>query len=173
VLVHGIPVYASQGTADALNEGRITPLADRVPVTIGTLDILPFPTFHDAAEPLGFLIRSHEDSDRLVFATDTVNLGYRFPGVTIACIEANFDDTLLSRADRMPASVIERIRNTHMDFNRTLVYLTKMDKRYLREVYLLHLSAAFSSEDAFVGEAQYRLGSGVKVTACPEIAEVV
>ena len=50
------------------------PLEDREVVTLGSFDILPFPTFHDAAEPMGFLIRSRTDGDKLVFATDTVNL---------------------------------------------------------------------------------------------------
>ena len=70
----GVPVYASRGTAEALGCEQLEPLEDREVVTLGSFDILPFPTFHDAAEPMGFLIRSRTDGDKLVFATDTVNL---------------------------------------------------------------------------------------------------
>lgn len=74
----GVPVYASRGTAEALGCEQLEPLEDREVVTLGSFDILPFPTFHDAAEPMGFLIRSRTDGDKLVFATDTVNLSKYF-----------------------------------------------------------------------------------------------
>ena len=80
----GIPVYASRGTAEALECDLFEILEDRERVTIGSLEVLPFPTFHDAAEPMGFLVRSQSDGEKLVFATDTVNLGYQFPEVNIA-----------------------------------------------------------------------------------------
>ena len=110
----GIPVYASRGTAEALECDLFEILEDREQVTIGSFDVLPFPTFHDAAEPMGFLIRSQVDGDKLVFATDTVNLGYQFPGVNIAAIECNYDEKILSRAERMPEKVRHRITNSHM-----------------------------------------------------------
>ncbi len=47
----GVPVYASRGTAEALGCEQLEPLEDREVVTLGSFDILPFPTFHDAAEP--------------------------------------------------------------------------------------------------------------------------
>ena len=98
----GVPVYASRGTAEALGCEQLEPLEDREVVTLGSFDILPFPTFHDAAEPMGFLIRSRTDGDKLVFATDTVNLGYQFPGVDLVAIECNYDEAALERSERMP-----------------------------------------------------------------------
>ena len=112
----GIPVYASAGTAEALERDWMEILEDREPVQIGSLQILPFPTFHDAAEPMGFLIRSQRDEDKLVFATDTVNLGYQFPGVTMAAIECNYAEDILERAERMPEKVRYRVRNAAGQF---------------------------------------------------------
>ena len=80
----GVPVYASRGTAEALGCEQLEPLEDREVVTLGSFDILPFPTFHDAAEPMGFLIRSRTDGDKLVFATDTVNLDKLIDGQGVA-----------------------------------------------------------------------------------------
>ena len=164
----GIPVYASAGTAEALERDWMEILEDREPVQIGSLQILPFPTFHDAAEPMGFLIRSQRDEDKLVFATDTVNLGYQFPGVTMAAIECNYAEDILERAERMPEKVRYRVRNAHMSITRACLWLEQMDKSRLREVYLMHLSDACSNEARFLREAGEAVGPGVKVTICPK-----
>lgn len=168
LLKNGVPVYASQGTAEALDCGLFRPLEDREPVMIGTFEVLPFPTFHDAAEPMGFLIRSRADGDKLVFATDTVNLGYQFPGVTLAAVECNYDEDILTLAERMPEKVRHRIRNAHMSVLRACAWLRKLDKARLREVYLMHLSDACSNEWRFKRMAEEAVGPGVRVTICPK-----
>ena len=162
----GIPVYASEGTAEMLECALIQPLEERQEVAIGTLDILPFATFHDAAEPLGFLIRSRVDGEKLLFATDTVNLAYRFPGVNIVALEANYDDDILARATRMPDKVRHRIQRSHMEIGRTCTFLKKMDRSMVHTVYLLHLSDACSNSDMFLYLAQ-RVCPGIRVVVCP------
>ena len=52
-------------------------------------------------------MRSRMDGEELVFATDTVNLGYRFPGATILAIEANYDKDILARCERLPEKTRE------------------------------------------------------------------
>ena len=122
--------------------------------TIGTLDILPFATYHDAREPLGFCIRSQADGETCVFATDTVSLPYRFPGATILAVEANFQDSILDRCDRMPDKTKHRIRCTHMEIDRLCQALGRMDLSGCREVWLLHLSDATSHEGQFIHRVQ-------------------
>ena len=56
IIKSGVEVFASEGTADALGCDLITTVADRAQFQVGSLEIMPFATFHDAAEPLGFLI---------------------------------------------------------------------------------------------------------------------
>ena len=85
----GVEVFASEGTAEALDCALITPVEAGVQFHVGSLEIMPFRTWHDAEEPLGFLIYSRVDGERLVFATDTVNLGHTFPGVNLLALEAN------------------------------------------------------------------------------------
>nr|DAF28248.1 MAG TPA: YycJ-like MBL-fold protein [Caudoviricetes sp.] len=164
----GIPVYASRGTAEALECDLFEILEDRERVTIGSLEVLPFPTFHDAAEPMGFLVRSQSDGEKLVFATDTVNLGYQFPEVNIAAIECNYDENILSRAERMPEKVRHRITNSHMSVVRACLWLERLDKSRLKEVYLMHLSDACSDERNFHRMAQCAVGSSVRVMICPK-----
>ena len=168
LLQSGIPVFASPGTAEALECEVMELLEDREPVQIGSLQVLPFPTFHDAAEPMGFLIRSQRDGDKLVFATDTVNLGYQFPGVTMAAIECNYAEDILERAERMPEKVRYRVQNAHMSVTRACLWLEKLDKSRLREVYLMHLSDACSNEWSFRRMVQQAVGDGIKVTVCPK-----
>ena len=170
---NGVPVYASQGTAEALDCDWMILLEDREVIQVGSFDVLPFPTFHDAAEPMGFLIRSIVDGEKLVFATDTVNLGYRFPGVQLVAIEGNYDEEILDRIDRIPDKVRNRIRNSHMSIRRACNWLDQLDKSQLREVYLMHLSDACSNEWRFQQMVRDVVGPYVKVTVCPKEREGV
>lgn len=121
---------------------------------IGTLDIVPFDTYHDAAEPLGYLIQSRVDRDVLVFATDTVNLRYRFPRLRILAIEANYQREILERSERLPDKTKKRISNTHMEIEVLCDILRNMDLRSCREIWLLHLSDAMSHEGTFVNRVR-------------------
>lgn len=164
----GVPVYASEGTAEALGCGILETLEPRRETGIGSYDVLPFPTFHDAAEPLGFLIRSRRDRDKLVFATDTVNLGYQFPGVNLVAVECNYSEEILARAERMPEKVRHRIRNAHMEVIRTCEWLRKLDMSAVREVYLMHLSDACADEGQFARKVRTVVPPGVRVIVCPK-----
>lgn len=172
LIAAGTPVYMSEGTALALElEGALLDAAEAMrhksQFTIGTIDVVPFTTFHDAREPLGFLFRSRTDGDVLAFATDTVNLAYRFPGVNILAIEANYDKAILDRCERMPEKVRHRIANTHMEIDVLCNYLRSLDLSCCREVYLLHLSDATSHEGHFINKVCRAVPQWVKVTACP------
>ena len=169
MIKNGVPVFASEGTAEALDCDLIDAVEERKVFSIGSMEILPFATFHDAAEPFGFLIRSRVDGEKLMFATDTVNLGYRFLGVNIVAIEANYDAEILERFTRMPEKVRHRIENSHMEIDRTCAYLQKLDKSALRRVYLMHLSDACSNEYMFEYRAQ-RVCPGVEIIVCPKEA---
>lgn len=164
----GVEVFASEGTADALNCDLISPVEDRVQFRVGSLEIVPFATFHDAAEPLGFLIYSRADGDRLVFATDTVNLGYRFPKANLLALEANYDAAILARCERMPEKVRKRVTNSHMEINTLCQYLSTLDLSACRALYLLHLSNAASSEGSFYSRVSRVVPRHVKIIICAE-----
>ena len=173
LLAGGMPVYMSEGTAVALGlEGNALEAAEAVEhqkqITVGSIDIVPFATFHDAKEPLGFLFRSRLDGDILAFATDTVNLNYRFPGVNILAIEANFDKHILERCQRMPEKIRHRVSNTHMEIEMLCDYLRRLDLSACREIYLLHLSDATSHEGHFINKVCRAVPRHVKVAACPK-----
>jgi phosphoribosyl 1,2-cyclic phosphodiesterase len=168
-----VPLYASDGTIAALGAGgQIKPLAPDVGQNvsaaeqIGSFDVLAFRTFHDAAEPLGFLIRSQTDGDKLVFATDTGNLRYRFPGITMLAIEANYQEEILARCTRIPEATVKRIRHTHMEIGQLCGYLSGLDLSGCRELYLLHLSDASSDEVWFEECVRHVVPAGCRVIVC-------
>lgn len=166
LIAAGIPVYMSQGTADALALEAVTTIQHGEQFTIGSIDVVPFATFHDAAEPLGFLFKSRIDGDVLAFATDTVNLAYQFPSMNILAIEANYDREILDRSEKLPDKVRHRITNSHMEIDTLCRYLQELDLSECREIYLLHLSDAMSDEGRFLYQVRRCVPPEIQVAAC-------
>lgn len=166
LISRGMAVYMSQGTAEALETEGAELIEHMEQFNVGSLDIVPFTTFHDSAEPLGFLIKSRVDGDVLVFATDTVNLRYKFPGLNILAIEANYDKNILERCDRMPEKTRHRITNSHMEIDTLCDYLRSLDLSQCREIHLLHLSDATSHEGHFINKVARAVPKGIEISAC-------
>jgi phosphoribosyl 1,2-cyclic phosphodiesterase len=74
-----IDCYISAGTVEALGISghRLNIIKAKQQFRIGTWTALPFDTQHDAAEPLGFLL-ANQDGEKLLYATDTYFIRYRF-----------------------------------------------------------------------------------------------
>ena len=166
-----VEVYMTRGTAEALElPDSLMELAHEIKAgekfTIGTIDILPFETFHDAAEPVGFCMQSRVSGDILVYAIDTVNLPYEFPGVGVLAVEANFDKAILERCEKMPEKVRHRVANTHMEIDVLCGILRRMDLSRCREIYLLHLSDATSHEGHFINKVARAVPKGIEITSC-------
>ena len=173
IIASGIPVYLSQGTARALEMPEklldlATEMENGQQFTVGTIDVLPFSTFHDAEEPLGFVMQSSKDGDIFAFATDTVNLPYNFPGVNLLAVEANFQQDILDRSERMPEKTKHRVSNTHMEIDKLCQCLRRMDLSRCREIYLLHLSSAMSHEGQFINKVVRAVPRHVRVSVCPK-----
>lgn len=166
LIKRGMEVYMSYGTARALENESATLIENMEQFNVGSFDIVPFTTFHDAAEPLGFLIKSRIDGDVLAFATDTVNLRYKFPRLNILAIEANYDRKILDRCEKLPEKVRHRITNSHMEIETLCDYLRSLDLSECREIHLLHLSDAMSDEGGFMRKVLWSIPKGIEVKAC-------
>ena len=166
LLVRGMDVYMSYGTAEALELEQAQIIEAMEQFKVGSLDIVPFAVFHDAKEPLGFLIKSREDGDVLAFATDTVNIRYKFPGLNILAIEANYDRDILDRSEKLPDKTKDRITKTHMEIDTLCDYLQSLDLSACREIHLLHLSDAMSREGEFIQMVKNVVPDNIRVTAC-------
>lgn len=167
LLKKGIPIYMSQGTAEELECVDDVELIEHMEqFNIGSFDCVAFDVYHNTKEPLGFLFKSRVDGDILAFAIDTVNLRYKFPGLNILAIEANFDPAILARSERMPEKTKLRIQNSHMSIEVLCDYLRTLDLSQCREIHLLHLSDATSHEGHFINKVARAVPPGIEITAC-------
>jgi phosphoribosyl 1,2-cyclic phosphodiesterase len=142
----GISVYTSEGTADALCDKRFDIISAREEFSVGTFDILPFETYHNAAEPLGFLIRSRSTGERFLFAIDTVNMPYIVPNLDYIAIECNYVASELARHTQIVERVKKHVENAHFELSMVTKYLSKLDLSGVRQIWLMHLSATHSNE---------------------------
>lgn len=161
IMKAGIDCYMSQGAAEALGVSghRVHIVKAKQQLKIGTWTILPFDTVHDAAEPLGYLLASGKE--KLLFATDTAYIRYRFMGLTHIMIEANFQRELLEdsvEGGNIPAIVRNRIRRSHFDLEHLKEFFQANDLSKLQEVWLLHLSDGNADAETCKREIQSLTG---------------
>lgn len=170
VLRAGAPCYMSRGTAEALGverHHRVHQLKALEQVRIDGWTVLPFDTVHDSEEPLGFLIVS-PDGEKLLFATDTAYVPYRFNGLNVIAIEANYSLDIIRQnvaAGSIPLGHKNRVIRSHMSIERVLDMLRANDLRQVREIHLLHLSDGNSDAEAFRRQVQEATGKPVYVAA--------
>ena len=138
-----VDIYMTNGTAAALGLEENFCLRIIRPGTIfsiGDVKILPFLTVHDAAEPVGFILR--DDNERVLFLTDTGKLP-RFNGTFDKIfIEANFSTETLLATDINPA-LKQRILANHLSIEKVKAFLTQ---QAIPEVTLLHQSKTHFKE---------------------------
>lgn len=163
----GVDIYASQGTLDALRlpKHRSRAVRSKEQFTLGTWTILPFDVQHDVAEPLGFLM-ANQAGEKLLFATDTYYIRYRFPGLTHLMIECNYSMSILNdniSSGRVPAVMKQRLIRSHFSLENMKEFLKANDLLAIQEIWLLHLSDTNSDETAFKREIQELTGKQVFV----------
>lgn len=163
----GLDIYMSQGTADAIGiqHHRIRSVKCKETFKVGTWTILPFDVQHDAAEPFGFLI-ANQDGDKLLFATDTYYIKYKFSGLTHLMIECNYSQKILEEnveSGRVPEFLMNRVMQSHFSLENLLVFLKANDLSRVQEIHLLHLSDSNSNEIEFKKAVQAATGKLVYV----------
>ncbi|USD81972.1 MBL fold metallo-hydrolase [Bacillus safensis] len=168
VLRAGIDCYMSPGTAQALgveNHHRINLVKARQTFRIGTWLIMPFDVQHDVSEPYGFLL-ANEDGDKLLFATDTYYIKYKFPGLTHIMVECNYSEAILNaniESGRIHKSMRNRLIQSHFSLENLKTFLDANDLSKVQEIWLLHLSDTNSHERLFKQEIAKQTGKVVYV----------
>lgn len=163
----GMDVFLSAGTQEVLNlpSYRSTILKSLKEQKIGNWTVLPFDVEHDVNEPLGFFIKSKDD-DRLLFATDTFYVRYKFPGITHLMIECNYSLDILDgniASGRIGAYRKNRLLKSHFELENVKTFIKSNDMSQLQEVWLLHLSDANSDAGRFKKEIQAITGVPVYI----------
>lgn len=170
VLKTGVDVYMSEGTMKALKleTDFIKPniISSLKEFTYKSFQILPFDTQHDAIEPLGFLIYSTVTRKKLLFATDTYYIKYRFTSLNYIMLECNYDIRILREnyeAGKIPLGFKNRLLQSHFSFDNVKKFLQTNDITRVKEIYLLHLSSNNSDKEKFKTEIQKLTGLPVKI----------
>ncbi|MGM0882553.1 MAG: MBL fold metallo-hydrolase [Bacillota bacterium] len=167
VMKAGIELYCSAGTAGAagLTGHRVNIVEAHKRLSIGSWTILPFDVQHDVAEPLGFLL-ANQSGDKLLFATDTYYIRYKFSGLTHLLIECNYSMDILDdniTAGRVPPAMRSRLIRSHFSLENMKEFIRANDMSRVQEIWLIHLSDTNSNEVLFKQEIQKLTGRPVYV----------
>ena len=163
----GIDCYMSQGTADAIGyqHHRIKPVKARQQFQIGDWTILPFDVQHDVSEPLGFLL-ANKNGAKILFATDTYYIKYKFKGLTHVMVECNYSLNILNEnieSGRVPKVMRKRLLRSHFSLEHVKEFLKSNNLSSVEAIYLLHLSDNNSDEKRFKEEVQQVTGKPVYI----------
>lgn len=118
---HGTPLMMTEGTLDAcarlLRGGEeVRTYRAGYPVEVEELEVEPFITVHDAADPVAVAVRESATGLRLGIATDlgrpTVQVEHALRGCDALIVESNHDESMLWAAG-YPARVKARIASSH------------------------------------------------------------
>lgn len=164
----GITVYSSNGTFDYLKlQGHRFKVVNALDVfDIGTFKVKPFDVIHDVPEPLGFLVKSTETGEKLLYFSDTAYVRYSPEGLTHIIAECNHGEYELRRSVSegiIAPELAKRITRNHISVERLIDFLKACDLSQLQEVHLIHLSDNNSDEERFKREVQRIVGVPVYV----------
>lgn len=139
----GLDCYCSRGTAEALElSGHHLKIIKAMELfKIGSWSILPFDVYHDAKEPVGYLMAS--GSEKILFATDLAYLKYTSNNLTRIYIECNYQLEILD--ENIKNGIVEparkqRLLHSHFALHNVVKMLKANDLSRLRGIWLLHLS---------------------------------
>ena len=155
---HGIDVYASEGTHHKLPGNEIEAyhrfkILDGEMKRIGDFLIVPFATEHDVAEPLGFIIKHHE-LGKILFATDTYYLKYKFKDIDHILVECNYSESILEELPTWRARVLK----SHMSLETLKEALKTWDLSKTKDITLIHISEGNGEPDRFRKEIEELTG---------------
>lgn len=147
---HGVAVYCTYGTLQALKSGgrvldgvRVVLISGRQAEAIGGLQVVPFTVPHDAREPVQFVLS--DGQRRLGVVTDlgapTAHVAGMLSGLDALVLECNYDRELLWNGG-YPAWLKQRIAGPfgHLDNEDAARLLAALDRSRLKHVVGAHLS---------------------------------
>ena len=149
--LYGINVYASAGTLKKQNlfGHRFKIIKALQQFEIGNFIILPFDTQHDAAEPLGFLIQYKPTGEKLMYATDTYYIKYKFNKLNYLLLECNYNKEIAKENAKngvINKTRYSRLLESHFSLENVIKFLKSNDLSYAKNIVLCHLSDTNSNQ---------------------------
>lgn len=157
----GVDVYLSEIAISEIGVSghRVNAICEKKQFSIGTFSILPFELNHDVYN-LGFLLANSE-GEKLLYATDTYYIKYRFKGLTHIMVECNYSMDILRtnvEAGTVDTILKNRLLKSHFSLERVKDFLKANDLSQCRKIVLLHLSDYNSDAARMVKEIQELTG---------------
>lgn len=174
VLKHNHKVYMTQGTTDALINDKflveigrhnINIIKAKQSFRVGSWTVLPFDISHDVKEPVGFLLQS-DNGYKVLFATDTYYIRYKFQGVTHMMVEVNYSERIIEQRlaeGYLHPALYDRILKSHFSLENYLDFLKANDLSKLEEIHLIHLSGDNADREYFKTTVQKATGQPVYI----------
>lgn len=166
----GIDLYASSGTFANINgirhPYRMHTVQAGEQFTLGSWLIVPWQAQHDAQEPLGFLLYSRVQKEKILFATDTYYIPNTFRELNIILVECNYDPRILEQrilAGKVLPSMARRLQQSHFNLEHVKDFLRSNDLSKVRQIYLIHVSKGNGDPAVFKKEIMELTGRPVKV----------
>jgi phosphoribosyl 1,2-cyclic phosphodiesterase len=151
----------------------------RAGVTDGSLKIaggFQFKSFdvkHDAAEPVGYIIK-HAETGNVLFLTDTYYCEYSFSGLNNIIVEANYCQEIIDRQVELGVlhqKLRNRIISSHMSIDTCIDLLKANDLSQVNNIVLIHLSDNNSDAELFKRKAQEATGKTVHIADVNQVID--
>lgn len=150
---NGLCVYSCSDVQKVHSEVKV--LQKGFKTKIGSFKIQPIPLHHNV-ECIGFLIIA-PDGQRILFATDTKRIPYKFTNLNHILVESNYGEDLIIDNmcnDDFNVSASEN----HMEINDTIDFLRHNYSSSLMTICLIHLSHGNADKKYFKQKVQDELG---------------
>lgn len=147
-------VFISKGTKEELEDrfklnNNIRIIEHGIVFKVGNFTVMPFNTQHDTSEPLGFLIE-HREIGKVLFATDTYYLKYKFKDIDHVLIECNYSEDVLEHLPQYRA----RLLKSHMSLETLKETLKTWDLSKTKDITLIHISDDNGDHEIFREEIE-------------------
>ena len=147
----GKDIYCTPGTGEALKLKKYHTVRYMEWFNMKNFSFIAFRTYHDAADPCGFLIKFN--GKILVFLTDSSDLNYKFLDIDYWIIEANYSNDKLQKSG-LDNRLKKRIQETHMSIDRCK---TILDYHNAKFAVLIHASENHADKDEFIKKIPYAI----------------
>lgn len=167
-----LTIAASKGTLEYYNCHKTIIMNPLQSYKFGNFIVVPFPVQHDAAEPYGFLIY-HKECGKLLFATDTYYIKYKFNELNNIMIECNYDENILNKnilSGKIHSTHKDRLLQSHMSYQNCLKTILSNDLTLVNNIILIHLSD--SNSDTYAFKRGIELGTGKNVYVANRMDEI-
>lgn len=156
MIAAGIDVYSLSEIFEECktNHHRLKKIIANKVIEIGSFKIIPFEVNHTHNDrsycpTLGFLIK-HPAIGKILYATDTYYLNYKFDNVDHILIECNYSEDILNTIPDYRARVLK----SHMSLENLKEALKTWDLSKTKDIILIHLSSDNSNPEKFKNEIQ-------------------